>query len=64
MARMVNFESMFLNIAGYEHEIATLYKLEEASDAIMKVNLKFLDIPGQSYGMIERLRKGYCPGSF
>jgi hypothetical protein len=30
MTRMVNFESMFLNIAGYEHEIATFYKVEEA----------------------------------
>ncbi|MGB5750044.1 MAG: hypothetical protein WBM69_23910 [Desulfobacterales bacterium] len=30
MARMVNFESMFLNIVGYEHEIATFYKVEEA----------------------------------
>ena len=30
MARMVNFEAMFLNIVGYEHEIATYYKAEEA----------------------------------
>lgn len=30
MDRMVNFEAMFLNIVGYEHEIATYYKAEEA----------------------------------
>ena len=30
MTRMVNFESMFLNIVGYEHENETFYKVEEA----------------------------------